>query len=86
MLDVAKNITVINQFSDEMAHIATQSGSAALQISDTMNQITKGTTDQTASLQQAFSAIKRSQSDITEIVSGFNQQTMAVNQGLLNFC
>ncbi|MAT42917.1 MAG: hypothetical protein CL609_11285 [Anaerolineaceae bacterium] len=81
MIDVAKNISVINRFSAEMEQIAAQSDSAALQISDTMSQISNGTTEQTASLQQAFSAIKRSQSGLTEIVSGFNQQTKAVDQG-----
>jgi methyl-accepting chemotaxis protein len=78
--EVAANANQLNEASALLAASATQSGSAAEQIAVTVQQVAKGTTQQTQSITQTAGAIEQMSRAIGGVAQGAQEQAGAVER------
>jgi methyl-accepting chemotaxis protein len=83
MQEVAHNASSLNSASSQLAVAANQAGDAAGQIASTIQQVARGTTQQTESISRTAGAIEQMSRAIDGVARGAQEQSIAVEKASL---
>jgi methyl-accepting chemotaxis protein len=77
---VAENAKSLTSASDQLAQAANQAGQATSQISNTVQQVAKGTSDQAQSVNKTASAVEQMTKAIEGVAKGAQEQSNAITR------
>jgi methyl-accepting chemotaxis protein len=77
---VAESATNLSEASEQLAGAAEQAGEATNQISSTIQQVARGTADQTHSVTQTASAVEQMSRAIDNVARGAQEQSRGISQ------
>ncbi len=78
--DVANSVRTVNEASQQLSLVSTESGEATNQIAATFQQVAKGTTQQTDSITRMASAMEEAGRIIATVAQGAQEQSQIIQQ------
>jgi len=78
--DVAQSVRTVNEASQQLSLVSTESGEATNQIAATFQQVAKGTTQQTDSITRMASAMEEAGRIIATVAQGAQEQSQIIQQ------